>query len=30
MNPFNLGGEKRNLFPSDLASIRSLYANANK
>jgi len=30
MNPFNLGGEKRNLFPIDLASIRNLYANPNK
>jgi hypothetical protein len=26
MNPFDLGGEKRDLFPSDLASLRSLYS----
>ena len=26
MNPFSLGGEKRNLFPLDVAAIRTLYA----
>jgi hypothetical protein len=26
MNPFYLGGEKRNPFPSDLSSLRSLYS----
>lgn len=26
MNPFNLGGEKRSLFPVDLASVRQLYS----
>ena len=26
MNPFSLGGEKRNLLPTDLAALRSLYA----
>jgi hypothetical protein len=26
MNPFDLGGEKRDLFPLDLASIRQLYS----
>jgi hypothetical protein len=29
MNPFNLGGEKRNPFPLDLAALRSLYARPN-
>jgi hypothetical protein len=29
MNPFDLGGEKRNLFPLDLASIRQLYSRVN-
>lgn len=29
MNPFALGGEKRNLFPLDLASIRQLYTRVN-
>jgi hypothetical protein len=26
MNPYYLGGEKRDLFPSDLSSLRSLYS----
>jgi hypothetical protein len=26
MNPYSLGGEKRNLLPTDLAALRSLYA----
>ena len=26
MNPFSLGGEKRSLFPVDLASLRQLYS----
>lgn len=26
MNPGYLGGEKRSLFPTDLAGLRSLYA----
>ena len=30
MNPFSLGGEKRSLFPLDMAAIRSLYARHNK
>jgi hypothetical protein len=29
MNPFNLGGEKRSLFPLDLASIRQLYSRSH-
>jgi hypothetical protein len=29
MNPFSLGGEKRNPFPLDLAALRSLYARPN-
>ena len=26
MNPFNLGGEKRELFPTDVSALRALYA----
>jgi hypothetical protein len=29
MNPFNLGGEKRSLFPLDLASLRQLYSRSH-
>jgi hypothetical protein len=29
MNPFYLGGEKRNLLPPDLASLRQLYSRVN-
>jgi hypothetical protein len=29
MNPFSLGGEKRNPFPLDLAALRTLYARPN-
>jgi Matrixin len=29
MNPFNLGGEKRTLFPLDKAALRSIYARPN-
>ena len=28
MNPFSLGGEKRDLLPTDLAALRSLYARS--
>lgn len=27
MNPFYLGGEKRHLFPTDLAGLKAMYAN---
>lgn len=27
MNPFSLGGEKRELFPTDVAALRTLYAS---
>ncbi len=27
MNPFYLGGEKRHLFPTDLAGLKTMYAN---
>lgn len=30
MNPFYLGGEKRLLFPLDIAALRSLYSRSNK
>ncbi|MEP6688781.1 MAG: hypothetical protein ABJC36_10565 [Gemmatimonadales bacterium] len=29
MNPFSLGGEKRDLLPTDLAALRSLYARSH-
>ena len=29
MNPFNFGGEKRSLFPLDLASLRQLYSRSH-
>ncbi len=29
MNPFYLGGEKRSLFPLDMAALRTLYARPN-
>jgi hypothetical protein len=29
MNPFSLGGEKRSLFPLDMAALRSIYARPN-
>jgi hypothetical protein len=29
MNPFSLGGEKRNLLPTDKAALRSLYARSH-
>jgi hypothetical protein len=29
MNPFYLGGEKRNLFPTDLSALHALYASKN-
>lgn len=29
MNPFYLGGEKRSLFPLDIAALRTLYARPN-
>ena len=29
MNPFYLGGEKRSLFPLDMAALRSLYSRPN-
>jgi len=29
MNPFSLGGEKRSLFPTDRAALRSLYARSH-
>jgi hypothetical protein len=27
MNPFYLGGEKRNLFPTDISALHTLYAS---
>jgi hypothetical protein len=29
MNPFSLGGEKRNPFPTDVAAISSLYSRSH-
>ena len=29
MNPFSLGGEKRNPFPTDVAAIGSLYSRSH-
>jgi hypothetical protein len=27
MNPFDLGGEKRHLFPTDLTGLKAMHAN---
>ena len=30
MNPFYLGGDKRELLPTDIAGLRALYASRTK
>jgi hypothetical protein len=30
MNPYYIGGDKRDLFPTDIAGLRTMYASAPK